>query len=83
MTERLAAFEKHYRFIASSGLDYFRGRITRARRDSQEGLELTLAYCNTADLQQQAIAALSRKCDILWAMLDAMMLAYVPTLEPP
>jgi pyrroloquinoline-quinone synthase len=78
MSERLAAFEKHYPFIAGSGLDYFRSRITRARKDSEEGLQLTLEYCNTRDLQQRALAALSTKCDILWSMLDAIMLAYGP-----
>jgi pyrroloquinoline-quinone synthase len=79
MAERLAAFERHYPFVAASGLDYFRSRIPRAKRDSDEGLELTLTHCDTRDLQDRAIAALSTKCDILWSMLDAMMLAYGPT----
>jgi pyrroloquinoline-quinone synthase len=36
---------------------------------------LTLRHCDTRALQEQAVAALSTKCDILWSMLDAMMLA--------
>ena len=76
MADRLAAFEKYYSWVAPWGLDYFRSRLTQARTDSGEGLELTLRYCDTRALQEQAVAALSTKCDILWSMLDAMMLAY-------
>lgn len=79
MTERLAAFEKYYSWVPAWGLEYFRSRITRARLDSEEGLNLTLRYCDTVDLQHQALHALSTKCDILWTMLDAMMMAYGPT----
>lgn len=76
MQERLAAFEKFYTWIAPAGLQYFRARLTQARCDSEQGLELTMHYCNTRLLQEQAIKALSFKCDLLWAMLDTMMLAY-------
>jgi pyrroloquinoline-quinone synthase len=76
MAERLAAFERHYTWVPYWGLDYFRARLTQARRDSEHGLELTLAHCTTPELQREAVAALSFKCDVLWAMLDAMALAY-------
>jgi len=76
MQERLAAFEKHYTWIAPDGLEYFRARLTQARRDSREGLELTLTHCNTHELQKKAVEALAFKCDLLWAMLDAIQLAY-------
>jgi len=76
MRERLAAFEKYYPWVPSWGLDYFRSRLTQARVDSDQALELTLTYCNTDNLQEEAIRALSFKCDLLWAMLDAMMMAY-------
>src|SRR5437867_2931053 len=76
MAERLAAFEKHYTWIKPWGFDYFRRRVTQARVDSEEGLELTLAYCNTRALQEEAVAALSFKCDVLWSMLDAIQGAY-------
>lgn len=75
MRERLAAFERFYPWVPSWGLDYFRSRLTQARRDSDEGLELTLTYCDTPALQQEAVGALSLKCDILWAILDALPLA--------
>ena len=72
MANRLAAFEKHYTWVRPTGFDYFRRRVTQARVDSEEGLALTLQYCNTRQLQDQAIGALSFKCDVLWSMLDSI-----------
>jgi pyrroloquinoline-quinone synthase len=72
MTARLAAFEKFYRWIDPHGLDYFRRRVTQARRDSDEALAITLKYCNTPELQREAARALEFKCDVLWSMLDAI-----------
>jgi pyrroloquinoline-quinone synthase len=37
---------------------------------------LTLTYCDTRELQDEAVRALSFKCDVLWAILDAMTMAY-------
>jgi len=76
MATRLAAFEKHYTWIDSRGLDYFRRRVTQARRDSDEALAITLDHCNTPELQRQAVRALEFKCDVLWSMLDAIHHAY-------
>jgi len=72
MQERIAAFEKHYSWLPKEGLEYFRSRITQAHIDSDDGLKLTIQYCNTRQLQDEAIKALSFKCDVLWAMLDAL-----------
>jgi pyrroloquinoline-quinone synthase len=76
MATRLAAFEKYYSWIDSRGLDYFRRRVTQARRDSDEALAITLDHCNTPELQRQAVRALEFKCDVLWSMLDAIHHAY-------
>jgi pyrroloquinoline-quinone synthase len=76
MSRRLCAFEQHYKWISASGLDYFRSRVTQAGIDSNEGLRLTLDYCSTAELQQQAVGALKLKCEILWAILDSIQAAY-------
>jgi pyrroloquinoline-quinone synthase len=72
MTSRLAAFKKFYPWIDTHGLDYFQRRITQARRDSDEALLITVEYCNTPELQRQAVRALEFKCDVLWSMLDAI-----------
>jgi pyrroloquinoline-quinone synthase len=76
MSARLEAFEKFYSWIDARGLDYFRRRVTQARRDSGEALSITLEYCNTPELQRQAVHALEFKCDVLWSMLDAIHDAY-------
>jgi pyrroloquinoline-quinone synthase len=72
MATRLAALEKFYQWIDPRGLEYFRRRVTQARRDSDEALAVTLEYCNTPELQQEAVRALEFKCDVLWSMLDAI-----------
>jgi len=76
MNARLAAFKKFYPWIDARGLDYFRRRVTLARRDSNEALAITLEYCNTPKLQREALHALEFKCDVLWSMLDAIHHAY-------
>jgi pyrroloquinoline-quinone synthase len=72
MAARLAAFERHYAWIPSWGFDYFRRRLTQARRDSSEGLALTIEHCRSRDLQEAAVRALTFKCEVLWAVLDAI-----------
>ena len=77
MGARLAAFERFYSWIDPRGLDYFRRRVTQAERDSHEALAITLEYCNTPELQREAVQALEFKCDVLWSILDAIHHAYV------
>jgi len=73
MAMRLEAFQKHYPWVASEGLDYFRARLTQAREDSEFALEVTLKYCGDRTMQEAAVVALRFKCDVLWSMLDALM----------
>jgi pyrroloquinoline-quinone synthase len=72
MAKRLAAFERFYPWIDPRGLEYFRRRLTQAPRDSGEALALTLTHCSTREMQDAAIGGLRFKCDLLWAMLDAI-----------
>jgi pyrroloquinoline-quinone synthase len=72
MSTRLAAFEKFYTWIEPAGLDYFRRRVTQARRDSDEALVITIEHCHTPELQREAVSALAFKCDLLWSVLDAI-----------
>ncbi len=76
MAVRLRAFETFYTWVQPWGFDYFKKRLTQARTDSNEGLDMTIQYCNTPELQQQAVDALRFKCDVLWTMLDAIALAF-------
>jgi pyrroloquinoline-quinone synthase len=79
MSKRIAAFEKHYPWVKEEGLCYFRGRLTQAPRDTDFTLRLVIERCCSRELQEQSVAALKFKCELLWAMLDAMHLAYVLT----
>jgi len=72
MSQRLAAFEKYYTWVQPWGFDYFKSRVRQAGIDSKEGLVLTMTYCNTRELQEEAVRALSFKCDVLWSMLDSI-----------
>jgi pyrroloquinoline-quinone synthase len=76
MATRLAAFERHYTWVQPWGFDYFKRRLTQARRDSAEGLALTIEHCKTREMQDSAVHALSFKCDVLWATLDAIHAKY-------
>ncbi|MEY4749494.1 MAG: hypothetical protein RIQ60_1708 [Pseudomonadota bacterium] len=82
--QRLANWPEHYPWIESSGLQYFRNRVSQARRDVEQGLAITLAHFNTPALQVKALEILKFKLDILWTMNDAMALRYgvVATPEP-
>jgi len=72
MRDRIAAFEKHYAWVESGGLDYFRSRTVKAPRDSEYGLAWVTANARTRDDQERCLAALRRKCEILWKLLDAV-----------
>lgn len=76
MQERLAAFEKHYPWVTEDGLRYFRSRTTLAPRDAEGGLRFVLENARTPDDQARCIAALERKCEILWRLLDAVLEAH-------
>jgi pyrroloquinoline-quinone synthase len=74
MTQRIAAFEQHYRFIDPAALEYFRQRVPRARRDSNEAIRFVLQHADTASAQNACIQALIRKTEILWHLLDCVQL---------
>lgn len=70
--QRLANWPEHYPWIESTGLLYFRNRVSQARRDVEQGLAITLDHFTTRSQQQRALDILQFKLDILWAMNDAM-----------
>ena len=74
--QRLATWPEHYPWIDSDGLLYFRNRVSQARRDVEHGLNITLDYFNTLELQHRALDILQFKLDILWQMNDAMETKY-------
>ena len=64
------------------GYQYFRKRLSEARRDVQHGLNITLEHFKTREQQEHALGILQFKLDVLWTMLDAIQLAYTYQ-EPP
>ena len=77
MSRRIQAWEKHYPWVDPAMLAYFRGRVTRARRDSEEAIEFVTRHAVTYELQERCVAALIRKTEILWQLLDCTYTAYV------
>lgn len=72
MRTRVTAFERHYPWIDPAGLAYFRTRVTQGARDAEQALALVLDRARTREEQQRAVAALEFKCEVLWALLDAV-----------
>ncbi len=84
MANRVAVLETLYPWLDRGGLDYFRGRLVEAPRDSEYGLSYVVAHCTTREMQDRAAAALTTKCYILWSLLDAIYFAWVsPGWLPP
>ncbi|HLK03765.1 MAG TPA: pyrroloquinoline-quinone synthase PqqC [Candidatus Acidoferrum sp.] len=79
---RMDRLREHYPWM-SQGLDYFTGRLTQAPEDAEFALSWVVKNARTRDEQEAAHNALRAKCDILWAMLDALYFAYVQPGWPP
>lgn len=75
MVKRIAAWEKHYPWVERAGLDYFRSRVTQGRRDSEQAVAFVVAHARTGELQERCVAALVRKTEILWHLLDSVQAA--------
>ncbi len=83
MKARIEAFEKHYPWVDTAGLRYFRNRTQQAPRDAAEGLRYVLEHARSPEDQERCAAALERKCEILWRLLDAIEAAHArPRLSP-
>jgi coenzyme PQQ biosynthesis protein C len=82
--ERVAGMLANYDFVTRETLAYFDKRPPQAARDSDFALDYVRRFAVTPESQQAVLAALEFKCDVLWAMLDALYHAYVaPKHVPP
>ena len=82
ITLRMDRLRQHYPWL-SGGLDYFEARLNQAPEDARFALQWVTEHSITRAEQELAIHALSAKCDILWAQLDAIYFAYVQPGWPP
>ncbi len=84
IAERVSGMLAHYDFVTPETLAYFTPRLTQAPRDVNFALGYVRTHATTVETQAAVLAALRFKCDVLWAMLDALHFAYVtPALPPP
>lgn len=72
MSERIAAWERHYPWIAPESLDYFRRRVRQADEDAKMALSYVLTHAITAQDQDRCLNAWREKANILWKLLDAV-----------
>lgn len=77
MSRRVLAWEQHYPWVSKEMLAYFRSRVPRARRDSEEAIDFVVGHATTYDVQERCVAALIRKTEILWHLLDTTFAAYI------
>ena len=77
MVKRVLAWERHYPWVNRETLEYFRARVPRARRDSEEAIDFVVRHAPTYEVQAQCVAALIRKTEILWHLLDCLYAAYI------
>ncbi|HTA91052.1 MAG TPA: pyrroloquinoline-quinone synthase PqqC [Polyangiaceae bacterium] len=78
MSRRIQAWQEHYPWVDAEMLAYFRARVPRARVDSEEAVGFVVTHATSFELQQKCVAALIRKTEILWHLLDCVEAAYVP-----
>jgi pyrroloquinoline-quinone synthase len=79
---RVDRLRLHYPWL-TGGLAYFDARLTQAPEDAQFALAFVIEHARTRPEQELALGALTAKCDILWAQLDAIYFAYVAPGWPP
>ncbi|ADI29577.1 pyrroloquinoline-quinone synthase PqqC [Methylotenera versatilis] len=74
--QRISSWPTMYPWIKEEGLTYFKKRLTEARRDVEQGLDVTLNYFSTSrEMQMKALDILQFKLNILWVIADSIMLA--------
>ena len=80
--QRLDNWPSHYPWIDLKGYQYFRNRLSEARRDVEHGLDITLDWYQSRLAQEKMLGILKFKLDVLWAMADSMYLAYIHGMPP-
>ena len=61
--------------MAAAGLEYFKNRVTFARRDSLDAIAFVTEHAQSPELQAECLAALVRKTEVLWHLLDCVQAA--------
>jgi pyrroloquinoline-quinone synthase len=77
LARRVAAWEKHYPWVKVETLEYFRSRVPRARQDSAEAIDFVVSNAHSYEMQERCVAALVKKTEILWHLLDCVQAATI------
>jgi pyrroloquinoline-quinone synthase len=73
MTQRIAAWERHYPWVSRDALEYFRTRVSRGRNDSAEAIDWLVSRPDfSAAVQERCVAALIFKTNVLRRLLDGV-----------
>jgi pyrroloquinoline-quinone synthase/pyrroloquinoline quinone biosynthesis protein D len=83
IAERVAGMLAHYDFVSPDTLAYFNARLHQAPRDADFALNYVIQHAETRQAQNDVLAALRFKCDVLWVQLDALYGAYVAPKQVP
>lgn len=81
--ERISGMLANYSFVNDEVMAYFKKRLTQAPRDTSFTLGFVLDHAHTREMQEACVNAIRFKCDMLWAQLDALYLAYVTGMIAP
>jgi pyrroloquinoline-quinone synthase len=81
--ERIAGMLENYSFIGDDVMAYFKRRLTQAPKDADFALAYIKQHAKTRAEQDACVEAVKFKCNVLWAQLDALHLAYVGGMIPP
>jgi pyrroloquinoline-quinone synthase len=72
MSERIAAWRRHYPWVTAKSLGYFESRVERAKHDSTDAVGFVVENASSLELQDACVAALVRKTEVLWHLLDCV-----------
>lgn len=77
ISDRVSGMLASYDFVDRAALAYFDKRLNQAPRDATFALDYVKREARLPQQQQLVLRALTFKCDVLWAQLDALYYAYV------
>ena len=75
MSRRILAWETHYPWVDPAMITYFRNRVRQAKVDSEEAISFVVRHADSYAKQEACVAALVRKTEILWHLLDSVQAA--------
>jgi coenzyme PQQ biosynthesis protein C len=77
ISDRVSGMLANYDFVDRVALSYFDKRLHQAPRDANFALDYVKREARLPQQQKLVLRALTFKCDVLWAQLDALYYAYV------